>query len=377
MASASTLPYIGSKISLISNAGIRYEGVLYNINTVESTVGLSNVRSFGTEGRKMGGPEVPPGDEVYDFIIFRGKDIKDLTVSEPAPPDDPAIVAVNPLPPQQGGGMPPSAPQRPMGPGMTGGGRGPYGMMRGPMQSPMYGGGGGGGRPDGGMMPPPRGMYGPRDDYGRGGMPPSAGGQRGYGMYTGSRGGRGGYHHGGGLRGRTAGGSGQRRVIGELTAQPNQTLKSLVEEAFNFEEANSKFDKTNLVTTTTPETNNNNEQEDNKETTPEATTTLPVIKGVYDKKASFFDNISCETLDRQAGHDAKVDRTKQRQLDVETFGPAAAAHAANRNRSGRMPPRRNNAGYRRQPGGGGVMHGGMMGYGAMGYNGFDHYGPRF
>ncbi|CAE7338878.1 DCP5 [Symbiodinium natans] len=94
--SSNPTPYIGSKISLVSMSEIRYEGVLYNINTEESTIALQSVRCFGTEGRKM--PEVPPSNEVYDFIIFRGQDIKDLTVlesgSSPAI-NDPAILSVN------------------------------------------------------------------------------------------------------------------------------------------------------------------------------------------------------------------------------------------------------------------------------------------
>lgn len=77
---SSTIPYIGSKITLISNSNIRYEGILYTINTQESTIALQSVRSFGTEGRKV--PEIPPSSEIYDFIIFRGQDIKDLTVLE-------------------------------------------------------------------------------------------------------------------------------------------------------------------------------------------------------------------------------------------------------------------------------------------------------
>jgi len=96
--SSGTVPYIGSKISLISNSEIRYEGILYTINTSESTIALQSVRCFGTEGRKM--PEILPSSEVYDFIIFRGQDIKDLTVLEAANAvSDPAIVSINQKPP--------------------------------------------------------------------------------------------------------------------------------------------------------------------------------------------------------------------------------------------------------------------------------------
>lgn len=154
-----------------------------------------------------------------------------------------------------------------------------------------------------------------------------------------------------GYRGRGRGFGGSRRVIGELSAQPNQTLKSQLEEAFDFDEANRKFGKTqkeggdgSLAT----------EGKENEKA-------LPQITAVYDKKQSFFDRISCETLDRQAGHDTRVDRTKQRKLDVETFGQAAA-----------VPIRRGGRGFRRG-GGLGVMN--MMNGGY--HTGYPYGGGRF
>nr|XP_025870815.1 protein LSM14 homolog B isoform X3 [Vulpes vulpes] len=56
----------------------------------------SEVRSFGTEDRPTDRP-APPREEIYEYIIFRGSDIKDITVCEPPKaqhtlPQDPAIV---------------------------------------------------------------------------------------------------------------------------------------------------------------------------------------------------------------------------------------------------------------------------------------------
>lgn len=76
--------YIGKTISLISNKGLRYVGLLDNINADDATVALKSVRSFGTEGRMAASGnanlEVHPGTDVYDYVVFRGSDVKDLTV---------------------------------------------------------------------------------------------------------------------------------------------------------------------------------------------------------------------------------------------------------------------------------------------------------
>ena len=108
-----TASFIGCKISLISKSEIRYEGILYTIDTKESTIALAKglcplhylgfyftnissylVRSFGTEDRVTDKP-VAPRSEVYEYIIFRASDIKDLLVEDPPSSpglSDPAII---------------------------------------------------------------------------------------------------------------------------------------------------------------------------------------------------------------------------------------------------------------------------------------------
>uniref|UniRef100_A0A8C7XBL5 LSM family member 14B n=1 Tax=Oryzias sinensis TaxID=183150 RepID=A0A8C7XBL5_9TELE len=94
---ASAKPYIGCKIGLISKAQNRYEGILYTIDKINSTVVLAKVKCFGTEGRPTDRP-LPPKNEVYEYITFRGSDIKDIGLCEPAAyhhsslPSDPAII---------------------------------------------------------------------------------------------------------------------------------------------------------------------------------------------------------------------------------------------------------------------------------------------
>ncbi|KAI4120554.1 MAG: hypothetical protein LQ338_006931 [Usnochroma carphineum] len=87
----------GQKLQLT----LSYVGTLHEINSDNSTVALENVVSWGTEGRDPEN-EVPPSDTVYEYIVFRGSDVKDLRIEEPPKenqppkppqvPDDPAIL---------------------------------------------------------------------------------------------------------------------------------------------------------------------------------------------------------------------------------------------------------------------------------------------
>lgn len=89
------MPELGSKISLISKADIRYEGRLYTVDPQECTIALSSVRSFGTEDRETQF-QIAPQSQIYDYILFRGSDIKDIRViNNSLPhPNDPAIMQV-------------------------------------------------------------------------------------------------------------------------------------------------------------------------------------------------------------------------------------------------------------------------------------------
>lgn len=150
------MPELGSKISLISKADIRYEGRLFTVDPQECTIALASVRSFGTEDRETQYP-ILPQPTIYDYILFRGSDIKDIrVVNNVAIPNDPAIMQMH-LPPnqmvpqqqqqfqQQGyGGMPGGSGGQHMGPPqqMQQFNAGPFGNMQGGnMPVPMQQGG--------------------------------------------------------------------------------------------------------------------------------------------------------------------------------------------------------------------------------------------
>ncbi|KAG0150556.1 hypothetical protein CROQUDRAFT_104230 [Cronartium quercuum f. sp. fusiforme G11] len=153
--------YIGARISLISKSDIRYRGILHSIDPAASTVSLEQVRSMGTEGRKSNpAEEIAPTDTLYEFIVFRAADVKDLSIEaaaeskleppKPSVPDDPAIMSTT-APPRHTPATNPYMAQHPMQP--------PQGMYPPPM---MYGPGGMPPQwPAYGMPPPPPGQIHP------------------------------------------------------------------------------------------------------------------------------------------------------------------------------------------------------------------------
>jgi len=98
--SSSTQPYIGAHVTLISSLDVRYEGVLFTIDPNESTVALQEVRCLGTEERQTGEKAIEKSDTVYEFIIFRGENIKSICLSNKGqkqnkkPINDPSIIKV-------------------------------------------------------------------------------------------------------------------------------------------------------------------------------------------------------------------------------------------------------------------------------------------
>lgn len=297
--SSPSMPYVGSRISLISKSEIRYEGILYVINTEESTIALQNVRSYGTEGRVE--PNVPPTDEVYDFIIFRGEDIKDLTVlegsatkpSQRAVLEDPAVVSVGPERKVA------AAPAK--GRETNGHRNGAYGGASTATRSYEKKG------------------WDNKDNYNnnRNGYNNKSNWQSNsdnkQGGWNDRRGGnssgynRGGYndHQRGGRKGGYGDNKHRGGPVGELQPNENAQTKAEVTQEFDFSVANEKFEKP-----------------------AEPTKEVDDVRAGYSKTKSFFDDISCDALERSgdkegAGRFDRQSREKQREVDKETFGAAA------------------------------------------------------
>ncbi|XP_020286424.1 protein LSM14 homolog A-A isoform X2 [Pseudomyrmex gracilis] len=442
------MPELGSKISLISKADIRYEGRLFTVDPQECTIALANVRSFGTEDRETQLP-VAPQNQVYEYILFRGSDIKDIRVvnNVSSIPNDPAIVqmTVQPSMNQQSYQPQPSYAHPMMGQmGPMGGQYGaPYGMGMGTM-GPVMGMPTTTRDPRGAMNKQPselslgsaepnamnipnslptanidplpkdqsledgvldlisggsrsttptsslltrksptmdqgiqvgheqsqqqnsnigklndktnmRTVQPPRRDHDSHGnaknntamshnqyndgkrdmMKQDIQNQGGHGQ--GGRGNRGGWvNRGGNMRGRGGRGRGGFRAnqAGNTGAnKPKNTLK--FDNDYDFEQANTEFEelRSQLAKTKIDGTDNEKKDDSGNETgagegEPEEE---PEIVH-YDKSKSFFDNISCEAVERSKGRFQRTDWRTERKLNSETFGVASTRRGGFRGR---------------------------------------------
>ncbi|RLU18589.1 hypothetical protein DMN91_008946 [Ooceraea biroi] len=442
------MPELGSKISLISKADIRYEGRLFTVDPQECTIALANVRSFGTEDRETQLP-VAPQNQVYEYILFRGSDIKDIRVvnNVSSIPNDPAIVqmTVQPSMGQQSYQPQPNYAHPMMGQmGPMGGQYGPpYGMGIGAI-GPVMGmptaardprgainkqpselslgsaepnaisipnslptanidplpkdqcledgvldlisGGSRSTTPTSSLLTrksptmdqgiqvgheqqsqqqgsnigklndksnirtvqPPR-----RDhDHGHGGPKINTGmshqfndkrdmmkhdgqmhGQGGH--MQGGRGNRGGWINRGNMRGRGGRGRGGFRTnqVGNAGTKPKNTLK--FDNDYDFEQANTEFEELRSQLAKTKIDGADNEKKDDSGNETGAGEGEPEEEPEivhYDKSKSFFDNISCEAVERSKGRFQRTDWRTERKLNSETFGVASTRRGGFRGR---------------------------------------------
>lgn len=404
MADAIANQYIGSRISLISKSEIRYEGkmifnelkrlltpksflnevsltgILYSLDLQEATISLAKVKSFGTEDRPTERP-VPPKDEIYEFIIFRGSDIKGIdvveppkTVAEPEPanhglPNDPAIVEVSSQhyhsPASAASGPSSLAQQHPTtsynafaGMKSSENKQQPFSSTTAvisPLQQQQPGVAlavGGGPRSESSIRSSSPKFQSPSSDRaqienrqdgrgrgrGRSQGQPFRGGQQ----YRGGNE-RGNYNYRGFNRG------GRPPMSHRGSFNPTPSAKVTFEEPFDFEKSNEEL-LLALMKLKVAGEEKQEEPNSNEEHT------------IFYSKDNFFDNISCEASERSKGISGRPDWRAERKLNAETFGLSANRRGGGhfyRGRSGGFY--RGGNGYN-NPRGYGFSRGGSGGY---------------
>jgi protein LSM14 len=347
-------PYIGAPVTLISSLDVRYEGTLFTIDPNESTVALQNVRCLGTENRQSGSKAIPPSETVYEFIIFRGENIKSINIAEEKfgqknELNDPSILKLGP----KGRNNNYSEPKRekPRRDSRNGGGMPPFTYDRGYRRDPA--------------------KYRPRQDYDNRGYRDQGRRQyqnRGYRNDYDRRDNR--RYDGGRYQNRRQQNrrrrqdnrqpQGPRHNPGDakfLTGRDSTEEKITMNEEFDFEKAT--FDKANVLTEEkkaepaqaeaekTEETDkkeeeaSNNEsnekaedteaqksqEEEKKEESPEpaAAPAQKPFEYKYNPEKSFFDDL--DLVDR-----SNMDFKARRKIDAQTFGEEASTYKVRRRR---------------------------------------------
>ncbi|KAJ3099405.1 hypothetical protein HK100_004892 [Physocladia obscura] len=339
--------FLGATISLISKSDIRYIGVLHSINQQESTVALENVKSLGTEGRKgNSADEIMGSPQIFEFIVFRGSDIKDLQVltappaktSKPAQPQaaEPSISAPPISAPTVVAKLADSTVRTgiavPAVPAVSK----PSEVQKLPSQVPT-------GQQQ--QQPRQNSSHANLDEEaeklanlsinqskshenGNASTRDNNSNNSNNNNHREARGGRGsGSGGGGGSRGYHSNGTGNRGSHQQSQRGRAPAIPFSVPSAdFDFELMNSKFNKGEVVTIRPDET------ADSPDTESRAAT-LSDDK-FYDKKSSFFDNISCEARDRAEGERRVVRGPQERKLNLETFGQTTIDSNRNNYRRG-------------------------------------------
>lgn len=280
--------YAGKQISLISKKNIRYLGTLYSINEQNATVALQNVRSFGTEGRP--GAEVPPSNDMHPFLVFRGQDITDLHVHEEAAESTTATATPNPAPATTTTTAPPEASSKPA--------PAPATTEKTPASAVNST------APAAAVVSPPAAPAASKESSKENEPKRGGGGGRG----GGGRG-AGGRNMNNNRRPRAAPGTGASLLNRPTRGAVTDNTESLQDD-FDFQTNLKEFDEPD-------------EEEDDAGDEPPAS---------YEKD-DFFDSISCEATDRQAGVENRLRGRVERDLNTETFG--AVALSQRRRKGGR------------------------------------------